>query len=161
MIRIFQVYAVSKLLYCLHTMWLNKKTAEKWWVSSKVPSFHFSYPTSVHQSYFIHATVLQRSRCKQMSAIFKLRQLAFFQSVAVLPDDDVRRRCLFPPKIFFSKACQPHGARDPPNKHRFPMVSKVYRMAVEIAEGCDMLSNLCRDAVKWRSKVHPFCFVPG
>ena len=39
--------------------------------------------------------------------------------------------------------------------------SEVYRMAVEIAEGSDMLSDLLRDAAKWRSKVHSFSFLPG
>ena len=33
-------------------------------------------------------------------------------------------------------------------------------MAVEIAEGFDMLGDLLRDAAKWRSKVRKFCFLP-
>ena len=40
-------------------------------------------------------------------------------------------------------------------------VSEVYRMAVEIAEGFDMLGDLLRDAAKWRSKVRAFCFLPS
>ena len=137
-------------------MWLNKaelRKSDRFQVSSKVPSFHPSYPTLVHQSFFIHATLLQRSRCKQMSAILTFRQLAFFQSVTFPPDDDVRRRCTLPPSRSVLHSLSAPQCQGPPKQ---TWVSKVYRMikmAVEIAEDCDMLSDLFRDAVKWRSKV--------
>ena len=38
--------------------------------------------------------------------------------------------------------------------------SEVYKMAVEIVEGFDMLGDLLRDPARWRSKVHAFCFLP-
>ena len=62
----------------------------------------------------------------------------------MLPDDDVRRRCIFQPSSFILQNLLPPRCR----------------MAVEIAEAFDMLGDLLRDAAKWRSKVRAFCFLP-
>lgn len=45
----------------------------------------------------------------------KFRQLPLFQSLALLPDDDVRRRCVFQPSTLFCKACQLHAEGVAPN----------------------------------------------
>ena len=87
----------------------------------------------------------------------KFRQLCLFQSTAVLPDDDVRRRCIFQPSDFILQNLSPPRRRGRPKQI---WACEVYRMALEIAEGFDMLSDLLRDAAKWRSKVRAFCFLP-
>ena len=99
-IHIFQACVVSKLLYCLHTMWLNKAELRK------IDGFQAKCLRSIlhipppYVSRFSNATVLQRTHCKRLSAILGFRQLCLFQSIAVLPDDDVRRRCIFQPSSF-------------------------------------------------------------
>ena len=75
----------------------------------------------------------------------------------MLPDDDVRRRCIFQPSSFLLQNLSAPRRRGRPKQI---WASEVYRMAVEIAEGFDMLGNLLRDAAKWRSKVRAFCFLP-
>ena len=70
-----------------------------------------------------NATVLQSSRCKLLSTILKFKQLLLYQSIATLPEseDDASRR---------------HG------RPKRMSVSEVYRTAVEIAEGSNMLGDL-------------------
>ena len=108
-LRIFQVCVVSKLLYCLHTMWLNKAELRK------IDGFQEKCLRSIlhipppYISRVSNATVLQRSHCKPLSAILKFRQLCLFQSIAVLPDDDADDA--FSNLVaFFCKTCQLHAA---------------------------------------------------
>ena len=75
----------------------------------------------------------------------------------VLPDGDVRRRCIFQPSSFILQNQSAPRRRGRPKQI---WASEVYRMAVEIAEGVVMLGDLLRDAAKWRSKVRAFCFLP-
>ena len=94
-IRIFQACVVSRLLYCLHTMWPNKAELRK------IDGFQAKCLRSIlrvpppYIGRISIATVLQRSRCKHLSTILKSRLLFLFQSIAVLPDEDVRRGCIF------------------------------------------------------------------
>jgi len=96
-VRIFQVCVVSRLFYCLNTMWLKKADLRK------IDGVHAKCLRSIFRSpfpyisYISGATVLQRSHCKRLSAISKFRQPCLFQSIAVLPDDDVRRQYIFQP----------------------------------------------------------------
>ena len=145
-IRIFQACVVSKLLYCLHTMWLNKAELRK------IDGFQAKCLRSIldipppYISRISNATVLQRSHCKRLSAILKFRQLCLFQSIAVLPDDDVRRRCIFQPSSFILINQSAPRLRGRPKQI---WASEVYRMAVEIAEAFHMLGDLLRDARKF------------
>ena len=108
-IRIFRACVVHYLLYCLHTMWLSG--------SAKIDGFQARGLCSIlriqppYISRISDATVLQRSRCKQLSAILKFRHLSLFQSIAVLPDEDVRRRCIFQPSSFLLQS--PSAPRRP------------------------------------------------
>ena len=88
-VRIFQACVVSRLFFCLNTMWLKKADLRK------IDGVHAKCLRSIFRSpfpYISHisgATVLQRRHCKRLSAISKFRQPCLFQSIAVLPDDDV------------------------------------------------------------------------
>ena len=88
----FQACVVSKLLYCLHTMWPNKAELRK------IDGFQAKCLHSIlriplpYTGRILNATVLQRSRCKQLSTILIFRQLFLFESIGMLPDEDVRRR---------------------------------------------------------------------
>ena len=86
-IRIFQACVVSKLLYCLHTMRLNKVELRKidGFQARRLPSILRILPPYI--SPISNAPVLQRG------------QLLLFQSIAKLPDDDVRRGCIFQPRL--------------------------------------------------------------
>ena len=156
-IHIFQACVVSKLLYCLHTMWLNKAELRK------IDGFQAKCLRSIlhiprpYISRLSNAAVLQRNHCRRLSAILKFRQLCLFQSIAVLPDDDVRRRCIFQPSSFILQNLSAPRRQGRPKQI---WASEVYRMVVEIAEGFDMLGDLLRDAAQWRSKVRAFCFLP-
>ena len=114
-IRIFQACVVSKLLYCLHTMWLNKAELRK------IDGFQARCLRSIlripppYISRISNATVLQRGRCKCLSAILKFRQLLLFQSIAVLPDD-VRRRCIFQPSRFILQSLSAPRRRGRPKQ---------------------------------------------
>ena len=156
-IRIFQAFVVSRLLYCLHTMWLNKAELRKIDGLQAKCLRSILHIQSPYISRLSNATVLQKSHCKRLSAILKFRQLCLFQSIAVLPDDDVRRRCIFQPSSFILQNLSAPRLR---GRLKQIWASEVYRTAVEIADGFDMLGDLLRDAAKWRSKVRAFCFLP-
>ena len=64
----------------------------------KVPSFHPSYPTPVYQLNIKRNRVTERP-LQTLLRYVKPRQL-LFQSIAVLPDDDARRRCIVQPLRF-------------------------------------------------------------
>ena len=131
-IRIFQACVVSKLLYCLHTMWLNKAELRK------IDGFQAKCLRSIlhipppYISRLSNVTVLQRSHCKRLSAILKFRQLYLFQSVAVLPDDDVRGRCVFKSFILQNLSAPPGRGRP-----KQIWASEVYTIAVEIVKGLE------------------------
>ena len=149
-IRIFQGCVVSKLLHCPHTMWLNKADVRK------IDGFPAKSPRSIlrllppYINCNSNATVLQRGRCKRLSAILKLRQVPLFQSIATVPDDDLRRICIFEPNKFTLQSLSAPRKGAPQTNLGF---RNVYRMAAEIARGPNMLDDLLRDAAKWRSNM--------
>jgi len=77
-------------------MWLNKVELQKidGFQAKCLRSILYIPPPYI--SRISNATVLQKNHWKRLSAILKFRQLSLFQSHGVLPDDDVRRRCIFP-----------------------------------------------------------------
>ena len=76
-IRIFQACVVSKLLYCLHTMWLNKaelRKIDKFQGKCHRSILHTPPPYITRIS---NATVLQGSLCTLLSAILKIETAMF------------------------------------------------------------------------------------
>ena len=84
-IRIFQACVVSKLLYCLHTMWLNKAELRKIDGFQCLRSILYIPPPYI--SRISNATVLQKNDWQPLSAILKFRQLSLFQSHGVPRDE--------------------------------------------------------------------------
>ena len=82
----------------------------------------------------------------------------FYKSKLNIRTAMLAAKCIFQPSNFFLQSLSAPRRRGRPKQMR---ASEVYRMAVEIAEGSDMLSDLLRDAAEWRSKVYSFCFLPG
>ena len=117
----------SCCIACTQFGWIRRSYGK---FSSKVPPFYLSYPTSVHQSYF---------KRKRLSDILKFRQLCLFQSIAVLPDDAVRRPCSVQRSSFILQNLSAPRCRGRPKQI---WASEVYRMVVEIAEGFHMLGDL-------------------
>ena len=69
----------------------------------KAPSFHPSYPTPVHQSNFKRNSATERplqTLLRYFTTSFTTIRLLLFQSIAMLADDDIRRRCIFQPGRF-------------------------------------------------------------
>ena len=118
-IRIFQACVVSKLLYCLHTMWLNKAELRK------IDGFQAKCLRSI---FHIPPPYI----CKRSSSILKFRQLCLFQSIAMLPDDDVRRRCIFQPSSFIFKPVSSTPPGSPPNKYGFPKCIEWQRKLLKV-----------------------------
>ena len=94
-IRIFEACVLSRLLYCLHTAWLNKAELRRLNAFQakcfrKILNIPHSYVSRISNK-----TVLERSGRQEISNILTYRQLVLFGKVAALPFTDVRRQCVF------------------------------------------------------------------
>ena len=110
-IRIFQACVVSKLLYCLHTMWLNKAELRKidgFQAKCLRSILHIPPPYIIRIS---NATVLQRSHCKRMSNILYSNPLQCY--LMMMFADDAFSNLV----VLFWKTCQLHAGGVAPNKY--------------------------------------------
>ena len=84
--RIFEARVRSKLLYCLHTAWLNKAELRR--LQTKCFRIILNIP---------HSSVSRISNkiVLEQSGRLTHRQLMFFGRIAALPSIDVRRQCVF------------------------------------------------------------------
>ena len=99
-IRIFEACVLSKLLYCLHTAWLNKAELRRFNAfQSKCFRKFLNIPHS-YVSRISNKTVLERSGRQEISNILTYRQLVLFGKIAALPFTDVRRQCVFSGPLF-------------------------------------------------------------
>ena len=94
-IRIFEACVPSKLLYCLHTAWLNKAELRRLNAfQAKCVRKILNIPHSF-VSRISNKIVLEQSGRQEISSILTYRQLVFFGKIAALPSTDVRRQCVF------------------------------------------------------------------
>ena len=119
-IRIFQACVVSKLLYCLHTMWLNKAKLRK------IDGFQAKCLRSIlhippsYISRVSNATVLQRSQCNACPPSWNSDSYVSFNPLQcylmMMSADDAFSTLV----ALFCKNCQLHAAGVAPNKYGLP-----------------------------------------
>ena len=96
-LRIFEACIMSKLLYSLHTAWLN--TVER----RKLDAFHFRCLRRIagikpsYVSRVSNESVLQTTKQRRASNTLLQRQMLFMGKVARLPDTDATRQNVFSP----------------------------------------------------------------
>ena len=96
-LRVFNACVVSKLLYCLHTAWLNKADLRR------LDAFQASCLRKILRiphafiSRVSNAEVLSRANHRMLSKILQYRQVMvmLLKRVADLPSEDVMRTCVF------------------------------------------------------------------
>ena len=157
-IRIFESCVVSKLLYCLHTAYLNKQENRRLDAFQarclrKILRIPHSYISRVP-----NAVVLQRSGARLLSNSLLRKQLTFLGHVARKPGDDAVRLTVFQP---FS-----HLLAEPPENRkrgrpRKTWPQEIYRHACAAAGGVEalpaLLRNTAQSATAWLSAVHTYC----
>ena len=150
-IEVFEACIVSKLFYCLRTVYLNKAEFTKldafqakcFRLSSGIPHSMVS-----RVSIFL---VLEQCGCKKLSATMLQRQLMFMARLAQLPDDDVVRESLLLPSSFEIK--RPSGPRKR-GRPRVCWANEVHKQAVLAAGGADRLQQLWQTSPQARAAWH-------
>ena len=108
--RIFEARVRSKLLYCLHTAWLNNAELRR--LQTKCSRIILNIPHS-SVSRISNKIVLEQSGRQKISSILTHRQLMFFGRIAALPSIDVRRQC-----VFSGQTLRPRIAEQPQRRGR-------------------------------------------
>ena len=134
--RIFEACVLSKLLYCLHTAWLNKAELRR---LNTFQAKCFKKILNIPHSFVSRISNKQSGR-QEISSILPYRQLVFFGRIAALPSTDVRRQCVFSGQTLF-----PGG---PKCTNLQPLWSGVLTLMKPL------FSNL----KQWKILVRSFCF---
>ena len=138
-VAIFEACVVAKLMYCVHTLWLNVPD------SSKLDAFQarcLRKMAGIGHSYYsrvCNATVLQTCACRKLSATLAYRQVCLLGRIAVLPNDSPVRLCVFKPHSFAL------SGGDGPRKRGRPRNTwkrKVHELAVRVAGNTDALHGM-------------------
>ena len=112
-IRIFEACVLSKLLYCLHTAWLNKAELRR---LNAFQAKCFRRILNIPHSFvskISNKIVLEQSGRQEISSILTYRQLVLFGRIAALPSTDVRRQC-----VFSGQTLRPRIAEQPQRRGR-------------------------------------------
>ena len=154
-IRIFEACVLSKLLYCLHTAWLNKAELRR---LNAFQSKCFRKILNIPHSYvsrISNKTVLERSGRQEISNIFTYRQLVLVGKIAALPFTDVRRQC-----VFSGHTLRPRIVEQPQRRGRpkNSWGSKVYKLATDVVGGADLDEALFSFLKQWKILARSFCF---
>ena len=154
-IRIFEACVLSKLLYCLHTAWLNKAELRR---LNAFQSKCFRKILNIPHSYvsrISNKTVLERSGRQEISNILTYRQLVLFGKIAALPFTDVRRQC-----VFSGHTLRPRIVEQPQRRGRpkNSWGSKVYKLATDVVGGAELDEALFSNLKQWKILARSFCF---
>ena len=134
-IRIFEACVLSKLLYCLHTAWLNKAELRR------LKAFQAKPFRKIHPALLCEQDLKQDCvGAKRPPGNFKQRDLSpitFYlgEKIAALPFTDVRRPC-----VFSGQTLRPRTAEQPQprGRPRNSSGSRVYKLATAVVEGADL-----------------------
>ena len=157
-LRIFDACVVSKLLYCLHTSFLNKQELRRLDAFQarclrKILRIPHSYISRVSNE-----CVLQRAGSKPLSNALLRRQLLFLGHVARKPGDDPVRLTVFRP---FSHDLALSTFRRRRGRPRKTWCSEIHAHAVRAARGEEALAYLWQDSVQsiaaWHATVTRYC----
>ena len=154
-IRIFEACVLSKLLYCLHTAWLNKAELRR---LNAFQAKCFRKILNIPHSFVSRISnkiVLEQSGRQEISSILTYRQLVLFGKIAALPSTDVRRQC-----VFSGQTLRPRIAEQPQRRGRpkNSWGSKVYKLATDVVGGADLDEALFSDLKQWKILAQSFCF---
>ena len=148
-IRIFQACVVSKLLYCLHTIWLNKAESRKILKqSASVLSFISHLRTSV---------VFQTQRCCRETTAnacptsWNSDSYVYFNSLQRYLMMMSADHALSNAVALFCKTCQLHAAWVAPNKYGFPKYIE-WRWKLPKVLTCEVIYESCvtvHEANEW------------
>ena len=155
-LRIFEACVLSKLLYALHTAWLNKQE------TARLDAFHvrclrkiYGIPHS-YISRVSNSSVLETAACERLSCILLKRQLHFLAHIAQKPDEDPARSVMFKASscILQDRTYQRRRGRP-----RMTWISEVYKHALRIADNPANLHNLCQKPMQssWKRAVQQYC----
>ena len=154
-IRIFEACVLSKLLYCLHTAWLNKAELRR---LNAFQAKCFRKILNIPHSFVSRISnkiVLEQSGRQEISSILTYRQLVLFGKIAALPSTDVRRQC-----VFSGQTLRPRIVEQPQRRGRpkNSWGSKVYKLATAVVGGADLDEALFSDLKQWKILAQSFCF---
>ena len=130
-LRVFNACVVSKLLYCLHTAWLNKAELRR------LDAFQTSCLRKILRiphsfiSRVSNAEVLSRPNHHMLSKILQYRQIMWLKRVADLPSEDVMRTCVLQTDSFNLLGVQGSRRRGRPRKR---WAVEVYRFVKSMAD---------------------------
>ena len=94
-IRIFEPRVLSKLLFCLHTAWLNKAELKRLNFFKQNVSKNISPSRHPFVSRISNKIVLEQSGRQEISSILTYRQVVLVGKIAAPPSADVGRQCEF------------------------------------------------------------------
>ena len=154
-VNIFEACVVSKLLYCLHTAWLNmadrrKLDAFQAQCLRTITGTPRSYISCITNKNFLE-------QCKQPELSYKLhlRQLTPMHKIALLPDNDVIRQIVFKPSKF--ELLAPAGPRKR-GRPRNCWINQVFDLAVQAVGSRQALQELWRQPPQvWQQHAKSFC----
>lgn len=145
--RIYDACVLSKLLYGLHTAWLNE--AER----KRLDAFHCQCLRRIHgvAPAYISRTpnraVLEMAGSRPLRYTLLRQQLAMFGHVARLPDSNLVRQAVFQPSSARPRAgTQPRRVGRP----RLEWCTEVHRHASRAAETEGPLLEMMQDRARWR-----------
>ena len=154
-LKVFDACVTSKLLYCLHTAWLNsselgKLNAFQARCLRKIAGIPHSYLSRISND-----TVLQTCKCEKLSSVLHYRQLQLFGRLAQLPDEDITRQVVLKRASFELKDLIGPRKRGRP---RHIWSNQVYSMAVKAADNVNNLHALLQQpSGVWQATARQFC----
>ncbi len=157
-LRIFEACVLSKLLYCLHTAWLNKhELARLDAFQAKCLRQILRIPHS-YMSRVTNKSVLQQALAERLSTTLLKRQLLFLAHVARKPGDDPVRRSVLTP---FSCELQSRLLKRKRGRPRLTWGREVYKHALSITSSLQALHNFWQDtpaaSAAWHAAVQRYC----
>ncbi|CAE8642492.1 unnamed protein product [Polarella glacialis] len=153
--EIFNACIVSKLMYCIHTAWLN--VAER----RRLDAFQnkcLRKVMGVKHSFYSRVTnqsILQQAGSQKLSVILLKRQLQLLHHIALTPEGDILRNSVFQPNTFAVR--EPTGPK-PRGRPRNTWAKEVLKHAISAAGGQQALAQLWHASkATWRNTIKIYC----
>jgi len=146
-LEVFNACVLSKLLYGLHTAWLNKAERER------LDAFHARCLRKIFKiqpSYISHvsnALVWEKARVKPLSHTLLQHQLRYYGHIARLPGDSPVRKTVLQRSDVAPRAFEGQRRRGRP---RNTWSNKVYTHALRAAGGMQQLRDQVVHPEHWR-----------
>ena len=154
-VKIFDACVVAKLMYCMHTVWLNKAELLKLDAFQARCLRKLAGIPHPYISRISNQVVLNTCGSTPLSSTLTYRQLLLMGKIATMPDDSAIRRSVFMPGT--TALARPFGARRR-GRPRNSWKRCVYDLACQASGGPQALSVLWQEGMDaWRSVAKSFC----